>query len=91
MPDEKHAAVFASSRDAKRVILSVLRPAQCVLKVNKIAYAPNKGIRIEANRLDLAKLKLCLKELAEVRLKMLKNIKVNPRIIVHRVRNFLRK
>ncbi|KYN30389.1 hypothetical protein ALC56_15316, partial [Trachymyrmex septentrionalis] len=66
--------------DTKKIVLDVFRPAQCALKVNKIAYAPNKGIRIEANKPDLAKLKSCL-ELANARLKVMENIKVNPRII----------
>lgn len=65
-------------------MLEVLKLARYAFKINKIAYAPNKGIRIEANKSDLVKLKSC-SELAEASLKVLENIKVNPRIIVHGV------
>ena len=80
VPEENYGDRFTSLYDTKKIVLDVFRPAQCALKVNKIAYAPNKGIRIEANKPDLAKLKSCL-ELANARLKVMENIKVNPRII----------
>ncbi|KYN24378.1 hypothetical protein ALC57_04015, partial [Trachymyrmex cornetzi] len=72
------------SQNTKTTVLDVLKPARCTFKINKIAYALNKGTRIEANNSDLVKLKSC-SELAEAGLRVLENIKVNPRIIVHGV------
>lgn len=73
---------FISSNDKKKVVFDIFRPVKCALKVKKIAFAPNKSIRIEASKPDLARLKSC-SELANAGLKVMKNIKVNPRIIVH--------
>ncbi|KYM83965.1 hypothetical protein ALC53_05633 [Atta colombica] len=51
-------------------------PAKCAFTINKIAYAPNKSIRIEANKPDLTKLKSYL-EFANTGLKIMENIKVS--------------
>ncbi|KYQ58472.1 hypothetical protein ALC60_02509 [Trachymyrmex zeteki] len=64
VPEDKYADRFLSSQDTKRTVLEVLKLARYAFKINKIAYAPNKGIRIEANKSDLVKLKSC-SELAE--------------------------
>lgn len=81
VPEKNHADRFASSQ---KIVFDVLRSAQCFLKVNRISCILNKNIRIEANTSNLVKLKSCMK-LANIGLKMMENIKMNPRIIVHSV------
>ena len=87
MPEENYADRFACLQSG-RLYLTVLRPARYSL--NRIAYVLNKGIRIQTNKSDLAKLKSCT-ELANARLKAIENIKINPRIIVHARRNDIKR
>jgi len=81
VPEENHTDLHLH-RTSRKTVLNMFRPAQCPFKVNRIMYALNKGIRIEENKLDLAKLKSC-KELINVRLMVMENIKMNLRIIIH--------
>jgi len=84
VPSDKNSEKFKSSRDTKETLLRHLKPAECGLKVNKILPALNNGVRIEAITPDLEKIKMH-PDLAKAGLKVVENVKSNPRLIVHGV------
>lgn len=62
----------------------VFGPADCGLKIKRLAYARDNGIRIEALSPDIEKIK-AHPGLADAGFMVRENTKSNPRLIVHGV------
>lgn len=84
IPDNSNSMKYTSSQATREAVCKIFRISDCALKVNKITNARNNGIRIEAISLDLEKVR-AHSELARAGLKIVENIKMNPRLIVHGV------
>lgn len=65
-------------------VIKIFKPSECSLQVNRFSYARNNGIKIEANDIDLKKIKSNV-ALKKAGLKVEENIKVNPHLVIHGV------
>lgn len=84
IPDEKNAENFKSSGETRDALFRSFKPADCGLRVSRVTTAPNNGVKIEAVRPDLDKIKKH-PNLIKAGLKIVENSKFNPRFIVHGV------
>lgn len=84
MPKDDEDARFASSLDTKNVIYKIFKPADCALRIHKMTLARKKGVKIEADSPDIATVSEH-PELAKAGLKVVTNIKYNPRLMVYGV------
>ncbi|KMQ84041.1 putative 50 kda protein in type i retrotransposable element r1dm [Lasius niger] len=82
VPDDKHAVKYASSQATRETLSKVFKPSDCGLKVNRISYTRNNGVRIEAFSPDMDKIK-AHPGLATAGLMVQENLKIKPRLIVH--------
>lgn len=84
VPNEASTKKFKSSQETKDAVCRLLKPANYALKINKILMVRNNGVRIVASYPDIGKIKADTK-LAKARLKVLEDVKLNPRLIVYGV------
>lgn len=84
IPSDKHAHKFTSSQATKSALNKAFKPSECGLKVNRITYARNNGVRIDATAPDILKLK-AHPDIIKAGLDVVESIKQNPRLIVHGV------
>lgn len=62
----------------------MLKPSECGLKVNRISFTRNNGVKIEAFSPDIASIK-AHPRIARGGLKVQENVKLNPKLIVRGV------
>ncbi|XP_050456456.1 uncharacterized protein LOC126854106 [Cataglyphis hispanica] len=84
VPSENKREKYVSSQVTKDTLCRVLKPADCGLKVRRISYARDNGVRIEAFSPDIKKIR-AHPGLAEAGLTVREDRKLNPRLIVHGV------
>lgn len=84
VPDEKNMNKYNSSQATREAVCKTLRPSECALKVNKITNIDKNGIKIDAVSPNIEKIKTH-PDLARIGLKVVENVKFNPRLIVHGV------
>lgn len=82
VPDYKHADKYASSQATMETLCKVFKPSDCRLRVNKISFASNNGVRIEAFSPDIERIK-AHPGIATAGLVMQENLKINPKLIMH--------
>lgn len=82
VPDDKHAASYDFSNATREAMRKALKPSDCALKVKRVMNAGKNGIKIEAISPDIEKLKKH-PNLTKIRLKVVENVKYNPRLIVY--------
>lgn len=82
IPDENNVDKFPTARVTRDTVYRVVKPSECGLRINRVSLARKNGIKVEASHTDLKKLKengILKKE----GLKVVDNIKLCPRIIIH--------
>lgn len=84
LPDEDAEKQYASSQATRDVLCKVLKPSDCALKINRISHARKNDIRIEAKDPDIERLRQH-PGLASAGLKIMEDVKLNPRLIVRGV------
>lgn len=83
VPNEANMKKYKSSQETKDAVCRLLNPADYALRINKILLAKNNGVRIVSSP-DIGKIKAD-PSLAKAGLKVLENVKFNPRLIVYGV------
>lgn len=72
---------LTNSRETREVLQRALKPSEYNLKVKKISSVRNNGVRIEAHSVDLEKMEDS-SILDSVGLKIVREAKTNPRMLI---------
>ncbi|KAL6421397.1 hypothetical protein ACFW04_011790 [Cataglyphis niger] len=80
VPSENKRDKYVSSQVIKDTLCRVLKPADCGLKVRRISYARDNGVRIEAISSDIEKIKA---HSGLLKAGLRGNMKLNPRLIIY--------
>lgn len=81
MTDKNNINKYVTSQDTREAVCRLLKPSDCALKVKRVSNARNNGVKIEAINPYIEKIKTHPK-LTEAGLKVVENVKMNPRLIV---------
>lgn len=83
-PTENAVEKYTSSQDTKDAVLKTIDSCKVGLKVSRLTKIRNNSIRIEAQEVNLGKLKIS-PGLREAGLEVKDEVKLNPRIIIHNI------
>lgn len=72
----------SSSQATKEMLCRIFKPSDCGLKINRITFARDNSVRVEAQSPDINKIKKH-PALLNAGLKVVEQIKINPRLIVY--------
>ncbi|XP_020294518.1 uncharacterized protein LOC109860075 [Pseudomyrmex gracilis] len=75
---------YDSSKATREALCKALKPSDCALKINKVTFARNNGIKIDAVSPDIDLIKMH-PGLVKAGLKVIENVKLNPRLIMYNV------
>ncbi|XP_011688406.1 PREDICTED: uncharacterized protein LOC105450322 [Wasmannia auropunctata] len=89
-PAEDSVEKYASSNDTREAFRKIIKPADFNLRVKKISAVKKSGIRIEALTVDLSKM-MNSSALSNAGLRLIKETRVNPRMLVQGVPSELTK
>lgn len=81
VPDSKNAGKYESSWSIEQTVCKILKSSECALRINRISWARDNGIRIEADNPDIKKI-VNDPKLAKTGLKVIENLKTNLRLIL---------
>lgn len=84
VPEEKIKESYTTSQITRETLCKVFKPAEYGLRIKKLTYAKDSGVRIEAFSPDIDKIK-AHPGIVAAGLKVCENTKMNPRIIVHKI------
>ena len=82
VPDKGSEEKYVTSRDTKAALCEVLKPSDFGLKVDRISFARKNCVKIEALSPDIERIKNH-PELAKIGLKVIEDVKLNPRLIIY--------
>lgn len=89
-PKADSATKYESSSATKKAVTNLVKPAEVGLQVERISGSRNNGIRIQANKVDLDKIR-AHPALAKAGLEVVEDLRYNPRVIIYGVSKDLTK